>query len=75
MVPLCPKCGCPPRYRTAVHIVKTEVFSDGGKLVVGKTRHTGEMLSGPTVKYECGGCHTWEEGVLSPSPNRKGDEP
>jgi len=57
---LCPRCGCAPCYRRTAHVVKTEVGADWeGKIVTGRTRHTGKMLPGFPVTYECRGGHTW----------------
>ena len=60
MIPLCPKCGEPPRFKTTVRVVRVEVWRDGDKLVEGKSKWTGAPLSGFDTEYECGGGHKWK---------------
>jgi len=60
MIPLCPKCGEPPRFKTTVRVVRVEVWREKDKLVEGNTKWAGAPLSGFDTEYECGGGHRWE---------------
>lgn len=59
MIPRCPKCGEPPRFRRATCVVKIEVWREKDVLVEGVAKHIGKPLPGHEAEYECGGGHRW----------------
>jgi hypothetical protein len=61
--PLCPKCGCPPRYIVGAFEVRMGIVprEDDGFRRTGK-RHVGRVL-GNVSKAECGGGHRWNVEV------------
>jgi hypothetical protein len=56
--PLCPKCGCGPRFSVGGFYVSTEASIVDGVLKLGKIRHVGKAI-GSVVELECGGGHRW----------------
>ena len=69
MIPLCPKCGEPPRFHISIREVKVEVRREGDALLEGRIRHAGDVVEDSPNTYECGGRHRWEVPVEGFNPS------
>jgi len=67
--PLCPKCGCPPRFVLSRRLVKEwvqidpktgEAKSMAFTLIPLTKKEKAEASEGGTATLECGGGHKWE---------------
>lgn len=62
--PKCPRCGEPPRYRIAIHVVSMGVRDNNGELEETGESYVGKCMGGTVTKYTCGGGHTWEPTIV-----------